>query len=133
LTAEECRSWLTTHGEGRLGYLSGRGERNVVVAYAVNDDDGIVLRVPAFNEIAQYVPGRRVTLEVAGRADGDLREYVTVTGRAAVRPNIPAAVLHRLPDEQWPDELSNIVVSVPLEKVDGLVLGTCATPSGPAA
>jgi hypothetical protein len=133
LTADECRSWLNTHGEGRLGYLSGRGERNVVVAYAVNHGDEIVLRVPAYNEITQYVPGRQVTLEVTGLPEDGMVERVLVTGHASVRPDIPVAVLSQLPNEHWPDELTNVVVSVPLEKVDGQVVGDHVHPHGPAA
>jgi hypothetical protein len=121
LTADECRSWLTTHGEARLGYLSGRGRRNVIVAYAVTGDT-IVVRVPHYNEITQCVPDRQVTLDVTTRA-GDTVEQVTVTGRASIRKRTPATVLNLLPDEHWPTDLSNVVVSVPLDQVDGRVVG----------
>jgi hypothetical protein len=121
LTAHECRSWLTTHGEARLGYLSGRGQRNVVVAYAVTGED-IVVRVPEYNEITQYAPDRQVTLDVTGRA-GDTVEQVTVTGRASIRTRTSATVLNLLPDEQWPSTLRYVVVSVPLDKIDGRVVG----------
>ena len=131
LTADECRSWLTTHGEARLGYLSGRGQRNVIVAYAVTGD-AIVVRVPQYNEITQYVPDRQVTLDVTARA-GDTVEQVTVTGRASIRKRTPATVLNLLPDEQWPTDLSNVVVSVPLDKVDGRVVVVPGGTEGSAA
>ncbi len=120
LTDDECRSWLSMHGEARLGYRSGRGQRNVVVAYAV-DGDEVLVRVPEYNEITQYVPGRRVTLDVIDRA-GDKVERVVVTGQASVRTSTPATVLSLLPDEQWPEDLGNVVVSVPLAEVDGRVV-----------
>ena len=75
LTTGECRRWLQEHHEGRLGYLSGRGPRSVVVSYAVADDE-ILMRVPDYNDIAQYAPGtaghprrgRRGRNHPAGRA-----------------------------------------------------------------
>ena len=122
LTTEECRSWLTAHGEGRLGYESGRGPRQVVVSYAVSDDAN-VLRVPAFNEIAQYAPGRRVTLDVSGPEGPDEIEHVKVTGRASVVAEAPAAVLDKLPDEHWPADLSDVTVRLQTEEIDGHTTG----------
>jgi len=80
----ECRSWLDHHSEGQLGYIGGRGARSVVVSYAVTDDQ-ILFLVPAYNEITQYVPGKQVTLQVAGESSGPTPRYydtVSVTGTA---------------------------------------------------
>ena len=54
LTDMECRSWISNHDEGLLGYQTGRGPRAVVVSYAVTDDQ-VVSRVPEYNEIGQYL------------------------------------------------------------------------------
>lgn len=128
MTETECRSWLTTHGEGRLGYLSGRGQRQVVVPYALAAD-ALVVRIPAYNEIAQYVPGRLVTLDVTGRAGDDMVEEVEVTGHAYVGQEPSATVLHRLPNEHWPDSLSHVVLTVVPEKVSGHVVEVHGAPT----
>ena len=80
----ECRIWLDHHSEGGLGYIGGRGPRSVVITYAVTDDQ-ILFLVPAYNEVAQYVPGKQVTLQVAGESSGPAPRYcdmVNVTGTA---------------------------------------------------
>jgi len=38
LSPHECKAWVCSHHEGRLGYQSGRGHRSVVVFYAVAGD-----------------------------------------------------------------------------------------------
>jgi hypothetical protein len=121
MTNQECRSWLMRHGEGRLGYLSGRGPRSVVIAYALNGR-AIMMRIPDYNEMAQYVPGRSVTLDVTGFATEDAIERVQVTGQAAVCETIGAGDLIGLPDEGWPEDLSTVTVSVPLEDIQGQVV-----------
>ena len=50
LSAHECKAWLCSHHEGRLGYQSGRGHRSVVVSYAIADDQ-ILVRLPDYNDI----------------------------------------------------------------------------------
>src|SRR4029453_930014 len=78
----EWRRWVEQHHQGRLGYLSGRGPRSVVVSYTVVGDQ-IRVRVPDYNDIAQYAPGARVTLAVDGEADHTSAvEAVSVTGTA---------------------------------------------------
>ena len=82
LTERECRTWLSSHREGRLGYVTGRGPRAVVVNYAVTDEQ-IVLRLPDYSEITQYALGEEVTLQVDGLAPSiGASEIVTVRGRA---------------------------------------------------
>jgi hypothetical protein len=125
LTMSECRRWLHQHGEGRLGYLSGRGPRSVVVSYAVADDQ-ILMQVPDYNDIAQYAPGAEVTLAVDGEVEGTSADEpaideVSVTGTAA-----HADQTHRPPadavrfDESWPIGIKTCVVSLPLTQVDGV-------------
>jgi hypothetical protein len=123
MTTEECRSWLTSHVEGRLGYLSGRGPRHVVIAYAL-DGQAILMRIPDYNEMAHYVPGRWVTLDVTGFTADDAIEQVRVTGHASVCDDTDAGNLSRLPDQGWPDDLSTVLVSVPLQMMSGQVVRT---------
>ena len=109
LTASECHQWLRRHREGRLGYLSGRGQRAVVVSYTVA---GVVIlvQVPDYNDIAQYAPGSAITLDVEGTAEstsasGPVTGEVRVTGTAAqpdetTRPPANTALF----EESWPTE-----------------------------
>lgn len=122
MTAAECRSWLSSHGEGRLGYESGRGPRHVVVAYVLEGDD-VVFRVTDFNEITQYAPGHRVDLTVSGRDGETTRQRVTATGRATLRPDTRSAVLHQLSDDPRPGGPSTVVIGVRLETIHGEVVG----------
>ena len=119
LTSAECRSWLCTHTEGRLGYLSGRGPRCVVVSYAVAPDDRIILRVPEFNEIGQYAPGERVTLDVDGMTPPGDRQTVRVSGRATVLPDQLVAALDGRGSETWPTGISTSIVAFPFAEVHG--------------
>jgi hypothetical protein len=121
LTAVECRSWLDAHTEGRLGYLSGRGARCVVVCYAVAPDGKIVIRVPEYNEIGEYAPGEQVTLDVDGMTPPGDRQTVHVSGRAEVLTNSSVAALDRPDCERWPTGISTSIVAFPLEEVHGTV------------
>ncbi len=78
LSPPECRAWLSEHHEGRLGYLSGRGPRSVVVCYAMAGDR-IMLRLPDYNDIVHYAPGSEISLAVDGTGTTH-RETVNVTG-----------------------------------------------------
>ena len=121
LTAAECRSWLCTHTEGRLGYLSGRGPQCVVVCYAVAPDDKIVLRVPEYNEIGQYAPGERVTLDVDGMTPPGDRQTVRVSGRAEVLTASPVGALDGPGCERWATGINTSIVAFPFEEVQGFV------------
>ncbi len=119
LSAPECRSWLSHHREGRLGYLSGRGPRSVVVSYALSGDQ-IMVRVPDYNDIVHYAPGAEVTLEVDGPTDS-IRETVSVTGTAALA-GPQARVGDGALEDVWPDGIQTSVVCVPMTRVQGFEL-----------
>ena len=126
LTAVECRSWLLINTEGRLGYHSGRGERWVVVCNALSLDDKIVLRVQS-NEIGQYTPGDRVTLDVDGMTPLGYRRTVRVSGRAEVLPYSSVGALNGWDGESWPMGISTSIVAFPVEEVHGTVQAECST------
>lgn len=119
LSGAECRSWLSEHTQGRLGHQTGRGPRSVVVSYAVTDDQ-IVVRIPAYNEISQYAPGRQVTLNVGCvSASSHTRTEVTVTGIGFIpghQANLADAV--DLP-EDWPPGISTQIICLDLAVVEG--------------
>ena len=125
LTASECHHWLRGHHEGRLGYLSGRGQRAVVVSYTVAGPL-ILVQVPDYNDIAQYAPGAAVTLAVDGTAEstpagGPATSAVTVTGTAAyvdetTRPPVDSAPF----EESWPTGIKTSVVALPMTNVEGV-------------
>ena len=121
LSASECRRWVEQHHEGRLGYLSGRGPRSVVVSYTVVGDQ-IRVRVPDYNDIAQYAPGARVTLAVDRSAeDTSAIEEVSVTGTAGQGDRNDRAPGGIAPlDESWPAAVKTSVVTLPLEEMEGV-------------
>jgi hypothetical protein len=124
VTASDCRRWLQQHHEGRLGYLSGRGPRSVVVSYALADDH-ILMRVPDYNDIAQYAPGSQVTLAVDGLVEPASPsrsevEEVSVTGIAAQADEPPSPVDTGRLDESWPSGIKTSVVSLPLTQISGV-------------
>jgi hypothetical protein len=123
LTAGECRRWLHLHHEGRLGYLSGSGQRSVVVSYTVADEQ-ILLQVPDYNEISQYAPGARVTLAVDGvvepsSASEPLTGEVVVTGTAGHETTRPSIDTVRF-EESWPTGIRTSIVTLPLTRVVGV-------------
>jgi len=120
LSRGECRDWLSSHHEGRLGYQSGRGPQSVVVCYAVADEQ-LVFQLPDFNDIVHYAPGERVTLEVDGvHTDVGQFETVTVTGQAQRVPQQDgSAVAGSHLDEQWPSSLSTTMICLPMTDVEG--------------
>ena len=112
------RSWLIENHEGRLGYQTGRGQRSVVVLFAVSDDQ-ILLRLPDYNDIVHYAPGERVTLEVDGpQTSPDHPVTVCVTGTAqlldADQLPIPSEDLF---EESWPPGIATYVIGLPMEFV----------------
>ena len=124
LDASECRRWVEQHHEGRLGYLSGRGPRSVVVSYTVVGDQ-ILVQVPDYNDTAQYAPGARVTLAVDGEVEHTSAvEEVSVTGTAGhqdgnVRaPGDPRQTVQF--DESWPAAIKTSVVTLPLKDMEGV-------------
>jgi hypothetical protein len=57
------RRRLSRHREGRLHYQTDRGPRCLAVTYAVAGDY-VLLRLPEYNDLGHYAPGRSVVLEV---------------------------------------------------------------------
>ena len=117
LSAQECWSRLRRLREGRLGYLSGRGPRHVVIPYAVRDR-AVVLRLPGYHEAAQYVTGSPVTFDVVERVGSGTAERVRVAGRARLGEPDPG-VVEALPDEHWPANLRSWLVWLDVDEVSG--------------
>ena len=121
LAANECRRWVEQHHEGRLGYLSGRGPRSVVVSYTVVGDQ-VLVQVPDYNDIAQYAPGARVTLAVDGEVEHPSAiEEVSVTGTAGHQDGnvaVPGDAVQF--DESWPAAIKTSVVTLPLKDMEGV-------------
>ncbi|HEY5787615.1 MAG TPA: pyridoxamine 5'-phosphate oxidase family protein [Microlunatus sp.] len=119
LSSAECRAWLGQRSQGRLGHLTGRGPRSTVVGYAVADDQ-IVFRLPEYNEICQYAPGRPITLSVSrAAASTHARTEVVVTGVGLVpehQENLGEAVDHL---EVWPPSVSTHLICLDLTQVEG--------------
>jgi hypothetical protein len=106
---------LAEHDEGRLDYPSGRGPSSLIVRYAVRDN-AVLLRLPTFNHLLQYVPGERVTLAVDERAPAGEFEAVSVSGRARLIDPRDKAM-----SEGWPNGLPSEVISVLIERIDGFL------------
>jgi len=120
LSTSECRRWVEQHHEGRLGYLSGRGPRSVVVSYTVVGDQ-IRVQVPDYNDIAQYAPGARVTLAVDGEVDDTAAiEEVSVTGTAGHGDGNDRAPGDPAPCESWPAAIKTSVVTLQLAEMEGV-------------
>jgi hypothetical protein len=122
LSPHECKAWVCSHHEGRLGYQSGRGHRAVVVFYAVAGDQ-ILVRLPDYNDIVRYAPGAEISLAVDGGTPAAHRETVTVTGTAELaesthRPLIDQAAF----EEDWPSDVRTSVICLPLNTVEGFEL-----------
>ena len=117
LSGPECRSWLGGRRRGRLGHLTGRGPRAVVVNYAVTDDQ-VVFRLPEYNEICQYAPGREITLNVSCVCASS-RTEVVVTGVGFV-PDQQADLLKCVDlVEEWPAGISTHLICLDLAVVEG--------------
>ena len=95
-----------------------------MVSYTVAGDQ-ILVRVPDYNDIAQYAPGAQVTLAVDGAAESTPGEPATrrsaVTGTAAyadetTRPPVDTAPF----EESWPTGIKTSVVTLPLTHVEGV-------------
>lgn len=120
LTRGECRDWLTSHRQGRLGYSSGRGPRSVVVSYCLLDEQ-IVVRLPDYNDIVHYAPGSQVVFEVEDQTDTvPGYETVSVTGMAELVDTDEQFDLDFA--ESWPDGVATSLVFLPLTAVEGFEL-----------
>lgn len=119
LSSAECRAWLRKRSQGRLGHLTGRGPRSTVVGYAATDDQ-VVFRVPEYNEICQYAPGRPITLSVdCGGAGTHSRNEVVVTGvgRTPERQEDLGEAVDLL--EEWPSSVSTHLICLDLAVIEG--------------
>ena len=118
LSRRECRSWLRTHHEGRLGYCTGRGPRAVVVSYALANEQ-IVFRLADYTEIPQYSMGEQISFEVDGRetAVGGFRN-VTIRGQAH-RPDDTFEEDAAPFEESWPPGVSTYTMCLDLVSMQG--------------
>jgi hypothetical protein len=114
--------------EGRLGYLSGRGARSVVVRFALTAD-GIRIRLAEYHEAVGYADGRQVSLRVeempgAGRSPST----VEVRGRAHLAP-YPTRETEQASDlERWPADVATHEMVIPLTELTVLSAGAGADP-----
>lgn len=101
LSPLECRSWVSDRHIGRLGHLTGRGPRAIMIGYGATDAQ-LVFRLPDDKPVAHYARGQQISLSVtAASADRSVTD-VQVRGVGYVPDD------HRdladtvdLP-EQWP-------------------------------
>jgi hypothetical protein len=122
LTKLECRSWIGGRHEGRLGHQTGRGARTVVVNYAVTDSQ-LLFRLPEYNEICQYAPGREITMSVSSHNTNHTSTEVVVTGVGYLeddRAHGPGSVDLA---EHWPTGVSTHLLCLDLADVHG---STCS-------
>jgi len=117
LSGTECRSWLGERSRGRLGHQTGRGPRAVVVSYAVTDDQ-VVFRLPEYNQICQYAPGREITLNVTSVC-ANTRTEVVVTGIGFVADHQADLFGSVELVEEWPPDISTHLICLDLAVVEG--------------
>jgi hypothetical protein len=120
LSPPECRSWLASHGQGRLAYRSGVGDRAVVVRYALAGDE-VVFRMPEYSPVLGYALGAQVTLEVEECTGDDRAEVVWVTGTAHAPTDEDTLLSRVTPVESWPPGVSTHLVCLPMTDVEGMV------------
>ena len=113
-----CREILAHEQEGRLAYSTGRGRRAVPVHFNLGGDF-IVFHAAAYNEIAQYVPGEEVSLELThaprpGREGWEIR----VVGVAEPLDADPDDVTDETP-EVWPQGVSWFSLRLPVTDISG--------------
>ena len=122
LTKLECRRWLGNRHEGRLGHQTGRGARTVVVNYAVTDSQ-LLFRLPEYNEICQYAPGREITMRVCSLSDNHTSTEVVVTGVGYLEDDRAHGAGSVDLTEHWPTGVSTHLVCLDLADVHG---STCS-------
>jgi hypothetical protein len=123
LTEFECRSWIGGRHEGRLGHQTGRGARTVVVNYAVTDSQ-LLFRLPEYNEICQYAPGREITMSVCSLSDNHTSTEVVVTGVGYLEDDRAHGAGSVDLTEHWPTGVSTHLMCLDLADVHG---STCST------
>jgi hypothetical protein len=119
---DDSWAWLLHHREGRLGYHTGRGDRSVVVRYAVAGHQ-ILVRLPDYNDIVHYAPGEQVRLDVDGKVP-TIDEWVTVSVRGmaelANNDQLPAEP-DSLFDEPWTNGVKLSIVCIPVTELELIV------------
>lgn len=121
LSSAECRAWLGKGSLGRLGHLTGRGPRSTVVGYALTNDQ-VVFRLPEYNEICQYAPGRPITLSVSCVASTHARTEVVVTGVGLV-PELQKELVEAVDLlEAWPPSVSTHLICLDLAVIEGIAV-----------
>lgn len=106
------RRRLSGHQEGRIHYQTGRGPRCLAVTYTVAGDY-VLLRLPEYNDVARYAPGRPVVLEVS-----DAPSTLQVTGVAQVAGRQHAGLVEQATfPEPIPAGVATRVICLPLDDV----------------
>jgi len=124
---DETGCWirLATSTEGRIEVRTGTGVHHLVTEYrpyVAGPTRGIVITVPAFNQLFQYAVHRYVTLEVDGQDNDAGRWAVLLSGVGhELHPAVPD---HRFP-EYWPEALVRRHLYIPAMKLAGSVAHPC--------
>ena len=106
------RRRLSRHRDGHLHYQTGRGPRCLAVTYTIAGDY-VLLRLPEYNDVSHYAPGRPVVLEVPD-CDQDLQ----VEGVAQVAgPQHEALIQRTRFPEPVPIGVASRVICLPLTGV----------------
>lgn len=109
--------------EGRLGYLSGRGPRSVVVRFRLTGD-GIRIRLAEYHEAVGYADGRQVSLQVEeAPGDGRSPSTVEVRGRARLAPYPMQAAGATADLERWPASVATHELVIPLTELTVVTTG----------
>lgn len=92
-----CRSHLACATEGHLS-CSSSGVHDLLVPFALTRSGLVVVPTAVLGDLAAALSGRRVTLEVSGRAAGAGCWVVRLTGTAVDRVVVPDGSGARAPD-----------------------------------
>lgn len=120
-----CWLRLATRTEGRIRLRTGTGVHHVVTEYHVYVEGasrGVMITVPAFNNLFQYAIHRYVTLEVDGQ-DNDGGRWTVLLGGIGHELH-PAGPDERF-RERWPDALVRRHLYIPGMRLAGSVAHPC--------
>jgi len=119
LSRAECEAWIAGHEEARLGFDTGCGHRSVVVGYAVQADE-VVMLLPEYHPATGYVLGSTVTLEVEDSLAEGSWESVRASGVAYPGDVSEVDSVHPY-GADWPPGIATHPVHVPLARLEGVV------------
>jgi hypothetical protein len=125
LNTPTCWAHLGSARIGRLMFQTGRGPRSVMVTFVPSSDglsSGVLLRLPAYNIAAGYVPEREVTFEVEGSDPDNWTVRLTGVARPLTETQARAVRLGVSPElglEQWPDDVPSRYVYIPASTLSG--------------